>query len=171
MKKLSQLLIITVLLSVLSPFVLAETKIAVIDLDRAVLMTKFAQQQQKKLTDNDEYKALVEKFQLLQKDLQDLEKEANTKGMTWSNEQRAEHANKVKYKSSDYQLVGKKIESQRNAAINVVKQQFGTVLKEVVNKIIEDEEITLLLNAKAVYFAVPDLNITQKVTTALDAKN
>ena len=82
MKKLHQLVIISVLLSILSPFGLAEVKIAIIDLDKTVLQTKFAQQQQKTLTENDEYGALMEKLQLLKADLQDLEKEANTKGMT-----------------------------------------------------------------------------------------
>ena len=109
------------LLSILSPLGFAETKIAVIDLERAVLTTEFARQQQKALTDNAEYKALVEKFQLLKTDLQTLEKEANDKGMTWSSEQAAEHTNKVKYKSSDYQLVAKKIESQRNSIANVIE--------------------------------------------------
>ena len=170
MKKLNQLLAIFALLFILSPFGFAEAKIAVIDLERAVLTTKFAQQQEKTLTDNSEYKALVEKFQLLKTDLQTLEKEANTKGMTWSNEQRAEHANKVKYKSADYQLVAKKIESQRKGIVNKIKNQFATVIKGVVNKIIADEGISLLLNAKAAYFAAPDFDITAKVTAGLDAK-
>ena len=171
MKKLSQILVISTLLSILSPFVFAESKLAVINLERAVFTTKFAQQQEKTLTDSEEYKILVEKFQLLKTDLQALEKEAETKGMTWSNEQRAEHANKMKYKSADYQLAAKKIESQRNNIANVIKQQFATAIKEVVDKIIEDEGISLLLNAKAAYFAAPDVDITAKVTAGLDAKN
>ena len=40
-----------------------------------------------------------------------------------------------------------------------------------VNKIIEDEGISLLLNAKAAHFAAPGLDITKKVTAGLDAKN
>jgi len=170
MKKLSQLLIIT-LLSVISLSGFAEANIAVIDLERAVLTTQFAQQQQKTLSEDAEYKALVEKFQLLKTDLQALEKEANTKGMTWSNEERAEHANKVKYKSSDYQLIAKKIESQRNGIANAIKEQFKDTIKEVVNKIIKDEGISLLLNAKAAHFVAPGSDITQRVTAALDAKN
>ena len=171
MKKLNQLVIISVLLSILSPFGLAEVKIAIIDFDKAVFKTKFAQQQQKTLTENDEYGALMEKLQLLKADLQDLEKEANTKGMTWSNEQVAEHSNKVKYKSADYQLIAKKIESQRNNIINTIKEKFATTIKDAVNEIIKEEAIDLLLNAKAAYFARPDFDITKKVTAALDANS
>jgi outer membrane protein len=171
MKKLNRLLTVPALLCILSPLGFAETKIAVIDLERAVLTTKFAQQQEKNLTSDPGYKALVEKFELLKADLQSLEKEASTKGMTWSNEQRVEHSNKVEYKSADYQLVAKKIESQRNSVANEIKKQFAITIKEVVNKIIEDEGISILLNAKAAHFAAPGFDITAKVTAGLDAKN
>ena len=172
MRKLIQLLVIFVLSSALSPLVFAEQiKIAVINLEKALLTTKFAQQQQKSVTDSSEYKSLVEKFQLLQADLQALEKEANSKGMTWSNEQRAEHANKVKYKAADYQLARKEIESQRKNAIDAIKKQFEVSIKEVVEKIIKSEGIGLLLNAKTVHFAEPELDITSQVTAALDARD
>lgn len=172
MRKLIQLPVIFILSSLLAPLGFAEqTKVAVINLEKAILTTQFAQQQQKSVTDSSEYKSLVEKFQLLQADLQALEKEASSKGMTWSNEQRAEHANKVKYKSSDYQLARKKIESQRKNAIDAIKKQFEPSIKGVVEEIIKNEGISLLLNAKAVHFAVPDLDITGQVTAALDARN
>ena len=172
MRKLIQLLVVFVLSSALSPLGFAEQiKIAVINLEKAILTTKFAQQQQKSVTDSSEYKSLVEKFQLLQADLQALEKEANSKGMTWSNEQRAEHANKVKYKAADYQLARKEIESQRKSAIDAIKKQFEVSIKEVVEKIIKSEGIGLLLNAKTVHFAEPELDITSQVTAALDARD
>ena len=144
MKPLNRLFIITVLLSFISPLALAETKIAVVDWERALLATKFAQQQQKKLSENTEFKSMMEKVQLLQADLQALQKDANDKGMAWSNEERAENENNFNFKRDNYQRIARKIQSQRQNTINVIKQHFTDSAKEVIEKITEDEARALL---------------------------
>lgn len=163
MKKLTQSIIICFSLSILPSFTLAEDKIAVINMQGAVLTTQFARQQQKTLNENTEYKKLVERLQQLKVDLQTLEENANN----WSAEQKTEHTNKT----ADYQQVTKQIDLHRNKVGLVIKKQFEGAVKEVIDKIIKEEGITLLLNAKAAYFAAPGYDITKKVAAALDARH
>ena len=169
MKNLSQSWVVLVVLLLSSSTVFAEARIAVLNMERALLATKLSLQKQKALTESTDYKTLLEKFQLLQGDLKALGEEEVAKGMTWSNAQRAEYANTLKYKSDDYNLISKKLLSRRNNVIKVIKQALATHIEDVVTKVIEDEEISLLLNAKAAHFAAPGFDITEKVTAALDA--
>jgi len=143
-------------------------KIAVLNHERAMMATKRAEQVTETLKAKPEYAQMMAQIESLQADLQAMAKESETKGMTWSQEQTADHRKKMEYVQADLQLAVKKIQSENAAALNKLGQEFQPKMKGILDKIMKEEGIDVILRPEAVYLVVPELDITAKVTAALD---
>jgi outer membrane protein len=170
-KKFNHWIIASIMFLALSNSALAEANTAVIDVEKAVLTTNYAQTQERNLTSDAAYVALVNNFQQLKSDLRNLENEANNVGITWSDARRAEHASQMEIKTADYKLVASKIEAQRDAMSRRVKRHFGPLLEEVMNEIIDDRNIKILLKADGALYVAPYYNITAELTAALNSRD
>jgi len=171
-KKLLQLSLFSLSITLFSTLLFAEGEkpgtIAIVDIDKAVMATEFAKKESDSLNANPEYKTLVNKFETLKADLLDLEKKGKTNGMTWSAEQRAEHRNKMEYKSADMRLAGQKIEAVQAKAMKKISDKVSPQIEKTLRVIIEERNIDLLLDAKAARFAEPGVNITKLLTERLN---
>lgn len=153
---------------VLSGIALASDKVAVFDLQTAILSTEVAKQRVQELQSNAEFAAMQAKFESLRVDLQGLAKDAETNGMTWSQEQQAEHRKKIEYKRADLELAAKKLQAEKNAAVKRIMQELAPKAKTVLNQMITAEGIGLVLDSKVAYYADASFDITAKVTDKLN---
>lgn len=153
---------------VLSGVALASDKVAVFDLQAAILSTDVAKQRVQELQSNAEFAAMTAKFESLKVDLQGLAKDAETNGMTWSQEQQAEHRKKMEYKRADLELAAKKLQAEKNAAVKRIMQELAPKAKTVLNQMITAEGIGLVLDSKVAYYADASFDITAKVTDKLN---
>lgn len=162
-----KLLLVVVTLGV-AQFSFAAEKVAVFDPQTAIGNTKMAQESAKKLNANPEYAKMIAQFESLNADLQQMNKEKESKGMTWSAEQVSAHNKKEQYILADRELVIKKIQAENSAASQQIMQELQPILQKVLQKIIESEGIDVLIHKNAVAYAAPAVDITDKITTELD---
>ncbi|HEY7884407.1 MAG TPA: OmpH family outer membrane protein [Cellvibrionaceae bacterium] len=157
-------------LLVLSGFAVAE-KIAVLDMQSAMMGTDVAKQRIEALQKNPEFVALRARLESLVADITALQQTAEKDGMTWSEEQLAEHRKKIEYLRADYELAGNKLQSEQQQVLQRVQQQLSPKIAPVLDQLIKDEKIGLIINAQSVFHASGEYDITAKVAEGLNKAN
>ena len=148
----------------------AVEKIAVVDIARAIFGSKAAQESLKQAEQSADFVALKAKYEGSAADLQALAKEAETKRLTWSQEQAAEHQKKMEYAKADAELAGRKIQGEQKQLQQRIMQQLGPKAQEALQEVIKEEGVTILLRAESVMMSSPESNITAKVADRLNKK-
>ncbi|MGV6808157.1 MAG: OmpH family outer membrane protein [bacterium] len=166
------LLLVVALSSVVmtAPSWAAGEKVAVVDLTRAIFATEVAKAKVKELSAASEYAALQAKFESINADIRQLQKDAETKQATWSQEKKAEYQKKLEYLLADRELTGRKLQAETQAVQQAIVKELRPKAGEALQQLIEEEKIDLLLNAEAVLMASPALDITAKLTDKLNKK-
>lgn len=167
MKHLPIALITTALLA-FSSFSFAEGKIAVFNLQGAILATDAAQKQIKEFESKAAYSDLRANFDQIRSELQKLDEQLKKNGATWSDERKTEHRKQMEYKRADLELVAKKLQSENQQLIQQILQANADRARTVIQDIIKSEGIGLVLNAEAVTFADSSYDITSKITDRLN---
>ena len=148
----------------------AVEKIAVVDIARAIFGSKAAQESLKQAEQSADFVALKAKYEGSAADLQALAKEAETKRLTWSQEQAVEHQKKMEYAKADAELAGRKIQGEQKQLQQRIMQQLGPKAQEALQEVIKEEGVTILLRAESVMMSSPESNITAKVADRLNQK-
>lgn len=148
----------------------AADKIAVVDIARAIFGSKAAQESLKQAEQSADFVALKAKYEGSAADLQALAKEAETKRLTWSQEQAAEHQKKMEYAKADAELAGRKIQGEQKQLQQSIMQQLGPKAQEALQEVIKEEGVTILLRAESVLMSSPESNLTAKVADRLNQK-
>ena len=159
---------VAVFLAVSSSAALAADKVAVFNLERAILSTEAAKKASSDLQADPEFAALRAKYEGLVADMEKLREERSSKGMTWNAEQQAEHRKKVEYISADLELAQKKLQAEQNAAVRGLMQELQTKTQKALEEVIKSEGISVVLNAAQVYHADKKADITDAVTAKLN---
>lgn len=152
----------------LTAFAEANDKVVIFDMQGAILSTDIAQQRLQSLESKADFISLKAKFESLKADLQALQKEAETKGLGWSESEKSEHRKKMEYLNADLQLAAKKIQAEQVAVAQAVMNELSGKARTALNEIITAEGAGLVLDAKAAIFANPSFNITAKVTEKIN---
>lgn len=148
----------------------AVEKIAVVDIARAIFGSKAAQESLTQAEQSADFVALKAKYEGSAADLQALAKEAESKRLTWSQEQAAEHQKKMEYAKADAELAGRKIQGEQKQLQQRIMQQLGPKAQEALQEVIKEEGVTILLRAESVMMSSPESNITAKVADRLNQK-
>jgi len=152
--------------------VMAEGKIAVLDLQRAILSTDKARSGLKALQANAEYAKLQAKDESLVADLKAMQKKANDKGMTWSDDKKLEHNKQAEYKQADLKLVRQKLQKEQTIVVQKVTREMIAQAQKAAQEVIKAGGYGLVLNSAAnlqvVQFADTSFDITSKVTDKLN---
>ena len=148
----------------------AAEKIAVVDIARAIFGSKAAQDSLKQAEQSADFVALKAKYEGSAADLQALAKEAESKRLTWSQEQAAEPQKKMEYAKADAELAGRKIQGEQKQLQQRIMQQLGPKAQEALQEVIKEEGVTILLRAESVMMSSPESNITAKVADRLNQK-
>ncbi|MBB3167856.1 OmpH family outer membrane protein [Simiduia aestuariiviva] len=167
MSKLNSILILTVAL-LAAPLAMAADKVVVFDLQSAILNTDVAKKRMQDMQANSEFASMQAKFESLRAELQKMAKEAEKNGVTWNQEQAAEHRKKMEYARADLELVVKKLQAERNATAQRVMEELNPKAQVALKDVISAEGIGLVLSTQTAYYAEPSLDITAKVTEKLN---
>jgi len=163
-------LVFTVLLAATAQFSLAG-KVVVFDHEEALLKTKLAQNKIEALKAKPEYAQMLAQAESLRSDLESLSKEANSKGMTWSNEEKAEQRKKIEYVQADLKLAAQKLQAENSAVIKAIIEEMQSKLQQVLTKYVESEDVDLILRRQVSYVNKPRADITDEITAELDKLN
>lgn len=146
-------------------------KYAVVDARVAIFSSAAAQSALKSFEESADFIALKAKYESASADFQAMAKEAETKRLTWSQEELAEHQKKMSYVKADAELAIQKITSEQKQLEQRVLKGLAPLVEQALQEIVKEEGITVLLRAESVLLATPETSITEKVADRIDAKS
>lgn len=150
---------------------LAQGKIAVVNLQEAILQTDLAQKRLAEVRNQDDYKADKAEFDKLKNEFDDLVKQFQKDAAVMSQEQQVTARQKLASKQSDLEHVTGKLQQAEQAAGQALLQELSPKVQEVLRELITTEGIGLLLPRGSVIHADPGYSITAKVTDKLNQQN
>lgn len=151
-----------------SAFAAAQGKIAVLDVQGAILNTEAAQKQLKDLRAQPAYTQNRKELDKLKKDYDDIIKQLQKDLAVMSADQKEAQRKKIEEKRADLEHVARKLQASEQELAQRLIQEMAPKLEKIVSDLIKSEGIGLLLDRKAAMHADPSYNITEKVTTALN---
>ncbi len=143
-------------------------KVVIFDAQQAIMQTSMAKQRMEALQKNPEYAKLRAELDGYQADLSALAKEAESKGLTWSAEQQAEHRKKVEFIQADRQLVIQKLQKENDDLVKGLLEEGQKMIPAVLEQLVKSDEIDVILRKEATFFASPAVDITAKVIAELN---
>ncbi len=156
---------------VFSSMAVAQQAIAVIDIERAAIQSDYAKNSIKKLQDSDTFKQNLAVYKRLGGEFKAMQKDGQTNGLTWSDEQKAAHTSKLEKKLAEINKIGGQLDSEKAAVERRIQKELTPKIEKIVPEIIKDKKLGLLLNSRAVYFRTPEYDITQELIDRLNKSN
>ncbi|WP_421866843.1 OmpH family outer membrane protein [Motiliproteus sp.] len=158
----------TVLLAVLlmPGFALAETKIAVLDMEAAISATKQAGVLREKM--KQEFSAEEDQLRQLSEEGNALKAKLKKESSFLSDADRRQLLAQIQKKFQEFQTLGNQLKQQRlgreQAFLTEMRPQIETILKELV----QTQEIDIILNRKGAVYVDPKLDLTPVVAEELN---
>lgn len=147
---------------------IAQGKVAVVDLQAAILQSDAAQQRLDGVRNEEGYKADKEEFDRLREELDKLVREFQKDAAVMSQEQQETSRRRLASKQADLEHVGGKLQQAEQATGQALLQEMSPMVQEVLRELITTEGIGLLLQRTSVIHADPGYSITAKVTDKLN---
>jgi outer membrane protein len=144
----------------------APTKVAVINLQRAVLGTAEIQKASSDL--QAKYKPRQDALEKLQKELQDLQAQLQQGQGKLTPEKEADLQAEGQQKQRDAQRMSDDLQSDVNRDRNQVLQRAQTRMYEVVKKMAEEKGFDVVVDSTNTFFYKPALDITEDAVKAYD---
>jgi outer membrane protein len=156
-------------LALISANVSAEQgKIAVVDMQQAIMMTDRAREQIKSMESEKEYAATLEKFEGLRNKLRDMQKEMEVEGKNWTEKQRMEFSQNGEFVRKEYELQAEKIKMKNQEIMRLIQKEMGETVRDTLKELIDAEGIDLVLDANLTFYAAPRIDLTNKLTEKLN---
>ena len=146
----------------------AQGKIAVVDLQEAILQTDQAQKRLADARNQDDYKADKAEFDRLKKEFDEIVKTFQKDAAVMSQEQQLAARKKLASKQADLEHVTKKLQQAEQGAGQNLLQEMAPKVQEVLRELIAADGIGLLLQRTSVIHADAGYSITAKVTDKLN---
>ena len=162
MKTMMKMIVVSTALMVAPLAFAAKDKVAVFDVQEAILNTNLAKSQMKAFESRSDISKMISDAEKLKKDITALR--SNMKGSDAQEKQKS-----AEFKQADFELIVRKLNSERQATGKKLMEEIGPRLETIVKNIVEAENIGLLLDKKAAIHADPSFDITAKVTEKLNA--
>lgn len=158
------------LASLLSGNVLAQGKIAVLNLEEAIFNTEEAKAQFAALQQTSDFVDNRKRFEELKKRNDELVEQFNKNREVMSAEQQEEQAKAIKDVRADLEFVGNKLQQSQREVAQRVMRELGPAANQIVLDLVKAEGIGLLLNAQAALYADTAYDINAKVTDKLNQR-
>jgi outer membrane protein len=150
-------------------FVLAADKIAIVNVQRAIVDTDTAKQRLESLRKEADFKANMKDVDKIKKEGQSLVEKLQKDGPVMSTDQQAALQKKIQEKQADLEHIARKLQAREQEVLQEIMAQQQEQTKSVINDIIKSEKIGLLLDSRAALHAEPGYDITAKVTQKLNS--
>lgn len=145
-----------------------EGKIAVVDVQGAILQTDIAQKRMGEIRDQDDYKKNKAEYDRLKSEGDALLKTFQKDAAVMSQDQKIAAQQKLGSMQDDLDHVTSKLQQAEQTAGQALLQEMAPKVQEVLREIIEKEGIALLLQRNAVIHAEASYSITATVTDKLN---
>jgi len=155
------------MLSFFSQAAFAEVKVAVVDQLAAIANTKEVKSLEKKF--EVEIEAEKGKLVALSDEITELEKRLQKEGDVMSAAESDRVQSDIKDKQLDRNVLIKKLQNRNQTAQQEIIRTLSPKFKEVMEKIQKDENYDLILERRATLWANEKYDITDKVTSSIDA--
>lgn len=146
----------------------AQGKIAVVDLQEAILQTDLAQKRLTEIREQSDYKSDKAEYDRLKKEFDELVKKFQKDAAVMSQEQQVAARQKLASKQADLEHVTGKLQKTEQGAGQALLQEMAPRVQEVLRDLIASEGIGLLLQRASVIHADAGYSITAKVTDKLN---
>lgn len=162
-----QMMVATLLL-LLPMLASAQGRIAVVDLQAAILQTDYAQERLAQLEDNEDFKADKANFDALRAERDELVASYQRDEAAMSDDQKAAARQRIQSKQADLEYLAQKLQASQQQNAQLVFQELAQAARAVLGQIIETDQIGLLLQQQNVIHADLGYSITAKVTDKLN---
>ena len=159
---------ITCAVLVLPSLAWAQGKIAVVNVQEAILQTDVAQKRLATVRNSEDYKSDKAEFDRLKDEFDVLVKKLQTDMAVMSQEQQITARQKLTTKQGDLEHVSGKLQQAEQSAGQSILQEMSPKVQEVLRELIATEGIGLLLQRSSVIHADAGYSITAKVTDKLN---
>jgi outer membrane protein len=146
----------------------AQGKIAVVDVQEAILQTDLAQKRLTDVRNQEDYKSDKAEFDRLKDEFDELVRKLQTDMAVMSAEQQKAARQKLATKQGDLEHVTGKLQQAEQSAGQAILQEMSPKVQEVLRGLIATEGIGLLLQRSSVIHADAGYSITAKVTDKLN---
>jgi outer membrane protein len=146
----------------------AQGRIAVVDLEQAILQTDFAQQRIRDFEASEAFAEDRAEFDSLKGELDQLFQNFQRDQAAMSDDEKVAAQQKLASKNADLEYVAKKLQSLQQQNAQRVFQELVPSARQVLGEVIETDQIGLLLQAQSVIHADLGYNITAKITDKLN---
>lgn len=157
-----------VMLSIWAMGAQAQGKIAVLDIQSAILNTDVAQERLKALRNEPDFKDNRKELESLKKQHDKMVEKLKKDLAVLSAEQKQAKSQRISEKRADIEHVARKLQAAEQQLVQEVVQELAPKMQEVVGELIKNEQIGLLLDRKATLHVDNAFNITAKVTDKLN---
>ena len=148
---------------------IAQQNVFVVDIEAGALRSEFAKDFLNKATSTENYKNGIAEYNKLRTEFKALQDDAKANGLTWSDEQKKTFNGQIEQKLKVVNQLGGQLESARNSLQGRVIQDLTPDIEMIIQAIIEEKNVDVLMNSKAVYFQKPEFDLTAELTEKLNA--
>ncbi len=163
--------VVTLIFAAPVAFAAGATKVAVLDLQNVVLMTEAGKSGMAELEKKSEYTSLTDKLENLEADYKGMEEELKGKGLTWGEEKKKSHQQKMTEVAKERQATLLTLNRARESVfiqmLGAMEPAIGVALEEVM----KNEGIELILDSKSVIHKMPTADVTPMVVEKLNKMN
>lgn len=144
-------------------------KVAIFDANIAIRLTQFAQNKFAAFEATPEFAKMKADFEGFNAELEILNKELNAKSMTWSEEEKKKHIEKMDIAAHNRKLAMQRIKAEENKLLKSVVDKYQPVLKETVENYMKKNGIDMALRPESVSVLLDkELDVTTAIAAELD---
>jgi len=144
----------------------ADTKIAIVDMERALFQSEGAKNSFKQV--EEQFGDDLVKIKNLEKGIKDDQQKLQKDGAIMSDDEQRKIRYNIKENQSEFQFYAGKLQQ----AETQWRQQFFRAnlprIQEILKKLIEEEKVDMVLNGQAVIHVTPELDLTKKLLIKLN---
>ena len=140
----------------------------VLDAERAILNTQYAEAEAKKMSEDADYVADRERLELLQTEGQAIIEDFEKNQETLSEQQKIEMQGKLEDKQTEIQFLTQKLQNKAQEARQAILAALSADFQRILGELINAKNMDMVVTPQALFYADPDLDITDEVTALLD---
>ena len=164
MKKFIYVLLVTALVG--AQAALAEVKVAVIDVQAAILGSEHAKERIAEL--KKQYAPDQKEIKDLGVEIQKLQVKIEQDAAVMSESEKKNLGKQIEDKAVDYQFLAQKLQKAQSTSQQELMAELSPKLQQAIETIIEQGTYTVILERKSAIYVSPDYDITRKVTEQLN---
>ena len=142
----------------------------VLNAEGAMLNTQYAKDAFKELEEDSDFVVDKERLELLQSEGQELVEKFQKDNETLSDEQKLDVQKKIQDKQNEIQFLANKLQTKQQEAAQAVVAALAQDFQAVLSELINAKKIELVVTPQSLFYAKPELDITDDVTSGLDVR-